>query len=88
MKERTIIFDNHDDDFIIWSTDDKSAELICVKGDRVFYYVPNRLLDMVLFTQLMEKMNLGKNDQDNIRNVVMDLYDTFKKKGIKNDKIL
>lgn len=77
MKTREMLFDDGEN-FIIWSTDDKNAELICVKGDRVFYYLPNKLLDMVLFTQLMEKMNLGKNDQDNIRNVVMDLYDSWK----------
>ena len=78
MKERTIIFDNHDEDFIIWSTDDKNAELICVRGDRVFYYLPNKILDMLLFTKLMESMNLGKNDRDNIRNVVMEKYDEWK----------
>lgn len=77
MKKREMLFDNGED-FIIWSTDDKIAELICVKGDRVFYYLPNRLLDMVLFTQLMQKMNLGENDQNNIRNVVLDLYDAWK----------
>lgn len=77
MKERTFLYDDGEN-FIIWSTDDKSAELICVKGDRVFYYVPNRLLDMVLFTQLMEKMNFGENDQNNIRNVVMEKYDEWK----------
>lgn len=78
MKTREIIYDNQDENFIIWSTDDKIAELICVKGDRVFYYVPNKLLDMVLFTKLMEKMKLGENDQNNIRNVVLDLYDAWK----------
>lgn len=77
MKKREILFDN-EEDFIIWSTDDKTAELICVKGDRVFYYVPNKILDMILFTQLMEKMKLGENDRTNIRNAVMDLYDNWK----------
>lgn len=83
MKKREIIYDNHDEDFIIWSTDDRNAELICIKGDRVFYYCPGQLLDMVLFTQLMQKMNLGENDQNNIRNVVLDLYDSWRINNIK-----
>lgn len=82
MKKREFLYDNGED-FIIWSEDDRSVELICVKGDRVYYYVPNRLLDMLLFTQLMERLNLGENDQNNIRNIVMDLYDTWRKKCLK-----
>lgn len=78
MKKREIIFDNHDENFIIWSTNDDVAEIIAVYGDRVFYYVPNKILDMVLFTQLMEKMNISEDGRNGIRNTIMELYDTWK----------
>lgn len=77
MKKREFLYDDGEN-FIIWSEDDRSVELICVKGDRVYYYVPNRLLDMLLFTQLMERMNLAEVDQNNIRNIVMERYDAWK----------
>ena len=82
MKERTFLYDDGEN-FIIWSTDDKNAELICVHGDYVYYYVPNKLPDMILLTQLMERMNLGENDRNNIRNVILDLYDSWRMNNIK-----
>ena len=81
MKERTIIY-NSFNDMIIWSTWSNGCEIICIHGDKVYYYVPNKLPDMILLTQLMERMKLGENDRNNIRNVVMDLYDEF----VKNKK--
>lgn len=77
MKEREIIY-NSFDDMIIWSTWSDGCEVICIHGDHVFYYCPGQLLDMVLFTDLLKRMNIGSNDRDNIRNYVGELYDEWK----------
>ena len=82
MKERTFLYDDGES-FIIWSESDKAVELICVYGDHVYYYLPNKLPDMILLTQLMERMKLGENDRNNIRNVILDLYDSWRINNIK-----
>lgn len=82
MKKRSFLYDDGEN-FIIWSETDSTVELICVYGDKVFYYVPNSLIDNVLFTQLMERLNIGENDRNNIRNIVMEMYDSWRKENIK-----
>ena len=77
MKERQFLFDNGES-FIIWSESDKAVELICVHGDHVYYYVPNKLPDMLLLSDLMTRMNIAENDQNNIRNYIFEMYDDFK----------
>ena len=77
MKERTIIY-NSFNDMIIWSTWSDGCEVICVHGDHVYYYVPNKLPDMILLTQLMEKMNISEDGRNGIRNTIMELYDDWK----------
>ena len=78
MKERTFLYDDGDNNFIIWSTNDDVAEIIAVYDDRVFYYLPNKILDIVLFTQLMEKMNISEDGRNGIRNTIMEFYDEWK----------
>ena len=78
MKKRLFLFDDGEQ-FIIWSEHENGVELICVKGDTVYYYVPNKLPDMILFTQLMERMHISENDRNNIRNIVIEMYDDWKK---------
>ena len=82
MKTREIIYDDGEN-FIIWSESDKAVELICVYGDHVYYYVPNKLPDMILLTQLMEKMNISEDGRNGIRNTIMEMYDEFKLKSKK-----
>ena len=77
MKMREIIYDDGEN-FIIWSECDEGVELICVHGDKVFYYTPNKLPDMILFTELMKRLNIGENDRNGIRNYIMELYDRWR----------
>ena len=77
MKKREIIYDDQEN-FLIWSEWEDGVELIAVYGDKCFYYCPGQLLDMVLFTDLLKRMNIGQNDRDNIRNYVLDLYDQWR----------
>ena len=71
-----------DENFIVISECKTGIELVCVYGDKVFYYVPNRLLDMVLFSKLMERMNISEDEQNEIRNTVGDKFDSWKRKRL------
>lgn len=74
MNERIFLFDNEHDS-IIWN----KGEIITIKDDKVNYFKPNDLMDLVLMDFIIETMNLGLNDRNNIRNYIFDLYDEYKK---------
>ena len=77
MKDRKVIYDDQEN-FIIWNEWEDGVEIIVIYGDKALYYQPGQLLDMVLFTQILEKLNLGEYDRNNIRNIIFDLYDSWK----------
>ena len=74
MEERIFLFDNGHDS-IIWN----KGEIITIKDDKVNYFKPNNLMDLVFMDFIMQTMNLGLNDRNNIRNYIFDLYDEYKK---------
>lgn len=74
MEERIFLFDNEHDS-IIWN----KGEIITIKDDKVNYFKPNDLMDLVFMDFIMQTMNLGLNDRNNIRNYIFDLYDEYKK---------
>lgn len=75
MKDRIFLF-NNEHDSIIWN----NGEIITIKDDKVHYFKPNNLQDLVLMDFIMGTMHIGLNDRDNIRNYIFDLYDEYKNK--------
>lgn len=54
------------------------GELIVIKEDKVRYLKANNLLDLVRLHFYMEEMNIGENDRENLTNVILDVYDSWK----------
>ena len=79
MIKREILWDNVDGDAIVWCQNNEDVEITCISGDKEMYYDPDKLLDTVLFIQVMDKMHIGDNDRNNIRKYIIELWDEFKK---------
>lgn len=77
MIKREIIYDDVDGNAIIWCQDNEDAEITCIYEDKEMYYEPDKLLDIVLFTQVMDSMSVGENDRNNIRKYITELWDEF-----------
>ena len=63
------------------------GEVIIVHGDRVNYFKPNRLIDMIIMHDVMEHMKLNEKDREVITNYILNLYDLERGK-IKKELVL
>lgn len=51
------------------------GQVIIVHGDRVNYFKPNRLIDMIIMHDVMERMKLNEQDREAITTCILDIYD-------------
>ena len=79
MIKIEVLWDNVDGDAIVWCQNDESAEITCISGDEEMYYDPDKLLDTVLFMEIINSMNISDNDRNNIRKYITELLDEFNK---------
>lgn len=79
MIKREILWDNVDGDAIVWCQNNDDADITCISGDKEMYYDPDKLLDTVLFTQVMDSMNISDEDRNNIRHYITELWNEFNK---------
>lgn len=70
MIRRHFIYDNGED-FIMYH----KGQVIIVHGDRVNYFKPNRLIDLIIMHEVMERMNLNEQDREAITTCILDIYD-------------
>ena len=82
MIRRHFIYDNGED-FIMYH----KGQVIIVHGDRVNYFKPNRLIDMIIMHEVMERMNLNEQDREAITTCILDIYDEERGKN-KNELVL
>ena len=63
------------------------GQVIIVHGDRVNYFKPNRLIDMIIMHDVMERMHLNERDREAITTCIHDIYDEERGKN-KNEIVL
>ena len=64
-----------------------NGQVIIVHGDRVNYFKPNKLIDMIIMHDVMERMHLNEMDREAITTCILDIYDEERGKT-KNEIVL